>query len=196
MSILLIRNMKRATLILLFTVNFAVNAQTFRGGEIFRIKDSDVYWAAVKTEYFVESVARQEEDYWCWAACIQAVLRYHDMRFSQSDIVRQVYDDSYNWTASGNRRNRIAQSLNGWNNLYVYSYRDKSIQVLIDNLIKHYPLIIGNAEHAYLLTQYPRQLGQHKPIQGYTYKSYDSKRRGPKLVRLLPGNQYNYFDHT
>lgn len=141
--------MKRATLILLFAVNFAVNAQTFRGGEIFRIKDSDVYWAAVKTEYFVESVARQEEDNWCWAACIQAVLRYHDMRFSQSDIVRQVYDDSYDWTASGNR---IAQSLNGWNNLYVYSYRDKSIQVLIDNLIKHSPLIIGNAEHAYLLT--------------------------------------------
>lgn len=45
------------TLILSF-VTLLCNAQTFRGGEIFRIKGTDVYWAAVKTKYFVESVAR------------------------------------------------------------------------------------------------------------------------------------------
>lgn len=48
------------------TICFAASeAQTFRGGEIFRIKDSDVYWAAVKTSYFREFVARQEENCWC-----------------------------------------------------------------------------------------------------------------------------------
>lgn len=47
---------------ILMLISLAVNAQTFRGGEIFRIGNSDVYWAAVKTSYFKEYVARQEED--------------------------------------------------------------------------------------------------------------------------------------
>lgn len=110
--------------------------------------DNSIF-VAMCDNHIEQVVSVQQMDNWCWAACIQAVLRYHDMWVSQSDIVKQVYDGSYNWAASGNR---IAQSLNGWNNLYVYSYRDKSIQILIDNLIKHSPLIIGNAEHAYLLT--------------------------------------------
>lgn len=65
----------RTKITIILTLCFAVfEAQTFRGGEIFRLKDSDVYWAAVKTSYFREFVARQEEDCWCWAACVQMVL--------------------------------------------------------------------------------------------------------------------------
>lgn len=50
----------RTMVTIILTLFFAVSeAQTYRGGEIFRIKDSDVYWAAVKTAYFREYVARQ-----------------------------------------------------------------------------------------------------------------------------------------
>lgn len=67
-----------------------VSGQVYRGGEIFRIKDSDVYWAAVKTSYFREYVARQEEDCWCWAACVQMTMRYCDVYVSQDEIARKV----------------------------------------------------------------------------------------------------------
>lgn len=53
-----------------------VSAQQYRGGELFQIKNSDIFWAAVMTEYFREYVAKQEEDFWCWAACVQMVLNY------------------------------------------------------------------------------------------------------------------------
>ncbi len=63
------------------------DAQTFRGGEIFRIGDSDIYWAAVKTAYFKDYVARQEEDCWCWAACVQMVLNYQGVDVDQETLV-------------------------------------------------------------------------------------------------------------
>lgn len=89
---------------IILTLCFAVSeAQTFRGGEIFRIKDSDVYWATVKTSYFREFVTRKEEDCWCWAACIQMILRYNGQYVSQSNIATRIFGDNFNRTASGNQ---------------------------------------------------------------------------------------------
>lgn len=81
----------RATILhILMLFSLTMNAQTFRGGEIFRIGNSDVYWAAVKTTYFKEYVARQEEDCWCWAACVQMVLNYQGVDVDQEDLVRRA----------------------------------------------------------------------------------------------------------
>lgn len=83
----------RTIITIILTLCFAVSeAQTFRGGEIFRINDSDVYWAAVKTSYFREFVARQEEDCWCWAACVQT----QQMQQSYYD----VWSNYWNYFAS------------------------------------------------------------------------------------------------
>jgi len=76
-------------------------------------------------------------------------MNYHGVSITQSEIVKHVYGDIYNWTASGNT---IAKALNGWKGFKVVSYKHKSTQSLVDNLVSSGPLIIGTEEHAYLLT--------------------------------------------
>ena len=87
--------MRQKIFYILMLVSFALNAQTFRGGEIFRIGNSDIYWAAVKTSYFREYVVRQEEDCWCGAACIQMILLYNGESVSQSYIAAKVFGECY-----------------------------------------------------------------------------------------------------
>jgi len=94
-------------------------------------------------------ISRQQEDNWCWAACIKMMMRCHGEWMSQSDIVRKVYGESYNWTTTGND---IAEAFNGWNGWRAKSFRQKSIQILIDELESHGPIMVGTEEHAYLLT--------------------------------------------
>lgn len=119
--------------------------QTFRGGEIFRIGDTDVYWAAVKTTYFKDYVARQEEDYWCWAACVQIVLNYLGVDVGQEKLVRR---------AKGHRVNKsriiydIQRTADGWRIVeHVIVARvdnpySVTAQTFINDLIDKYPVII------------------------------------------------------
>lgn len=136
-------------------------AQTFRGGEIFRIKDSDVYWAAVKTTYFQEYVARQEEDCWCWAACVQMVLNYQGVKVDQEDVVRRAKGMRVN---DGGTAYDIQRAADGWNtgtHVIAASVDNPyyvTAQTFITDLIDKYPLIIGldmpgqTMGHAYVLT--------------------------------------------
>lgn len=163
------------TLILSF-VTLLYSAQTFWGGEIFRIKGTDVYWAAVKTKYFVESVARQEEDHWCWAACVQMVLNYQGVNVDQDDIVRQAFGSRIN---KGGTCYDIAKGANGWHTgNHVISTRVESAysataQSFIDDFVNKYPLIIGldmpgqTDGHAYVLTgiSFKKVNGEYKPIE-------------------------------
>lgn len=137
------------------------NAQTFRGGEIFRIKNSDLYWAAVKTQYFKRFVAQQEEDCWCWAACVQMVLGYQGVSVSQGALVERAKGMRVN--AGGNAYD-IQRAANGWRtgSHTIVAKVDNSFfvnpQRLIDDLIDKYPVIIGlsmpgqSMGHAYVLT--------------------------------------------
>lgn len=43
---------------------------------------------------------QQEEDSWCWAACMQSVLEYYGDSESQSDIVTTAFGEPINWGAS------------------------------------------------------------------------------------------------
>lgn len=152
------------------------DAQTLRGGEIFRIKDSGVYWAAVKTNYFVESVARQEEDHWCWAACVQMVLNYQGVDVDQEEIVRRALGSRIN---RGGTAFDIQRGANGWNTgthticACVDYPENVSPQTFIKDLIDKYPLIIGlempgqSDGHAYVLTgiSFREENGSYQPIE-------------------------------
>lgn len=152
----------RTIITIILTLCFTVSeAQTFRGGEIFRIKDSDVYWAAVKTSYFREFVARQEEDCWCWAACVQMVLNYQGVNVDQEDVVRRAKGLRIN---EGGTAYDIQRAADGWNTgSHVIAARVDNpfyvtAQTFITDLIDKYPLIIGldmpgqTMGHAYVLT--------------------------------------------
>lgn len=203
MSILLIRNMKSATLILLFAVNFAVNAQTFRGGEIFHIKDSDVYWAAVKTEYFVESVAIQEEDNWCWAACVQMVLSYQGVKVDQDEIVQRAFGARIN---KGGTAYDIERAANGWKtgSKVICARVDNPYfvtpQTFINDLSEKYPLIVGlempgqMVGHAYVLTGISFQIinGISQPLEVILRNPWPSSPSKEKL----PWHDFRRRVHT
>lgn len=168
-------------------------AQTFRGGEIFRIKGSDVYWAAVKTSYFREYVARQEEDCWCWAACVQMVLNYQGVNVEQEDIVRRAKGMRIN---EGGTAYDIQRAADGWNTgSHILAARvdnpySVSAQTFISDLIDKYPLIIGldmpgqTMGHAYVLT------GISFRKSGNTYQPVEVILRNP-WPRLPQGRNFH-----
>lgn len=131
------------------------------GGSVFRIDGTDLYWAAVKTEYFVEYTTRQRNSNWCWAACAQMVLNYQGVKVSQERIVKRVF---------GNERNSpgtaydIAKGANEWQldnytiHAYVENPNSTTPKSFINDLRDKYPLVVGlrmpnqTIGHAYVLT--------------------------------------------
>ena len=116
-------------------------------GQIVAI-DNSVFVAMVDPS-IEDCISTQERDNWCWASCIQMILRYNGIRRQQSEIVAHVYGASYDWTASGNE---IAGAFDGWNGFTVRSFQSKRAQSFINETAAGHPLIVGFAEHAYLLT--------------------------------------------
>lgn len=108
-------------------------------------------------------ISLQQKDNWCWAACIQTILRFNDEKLKQSEIVETVFGEPFNWTASGNE---MVEAFNGWHGWKAKSFRQKSVKILIDELLLHGPIIIGTEEHAFLLTHiyYTSNLSPFKVI--------------------------------
>lgn len=168
--------MKATIFYIMMLMSFIMNAQTFRGGEIFRIGNSDVYWAAVKTSYFKEYVARQEEDCWCWAACVQMVLNYQGVKVDQETLVKRAKG---HWVNEGGTANEIQKAADGWNvgSHTIVARVDNPLyvtaQTFIDDLINKYPLIIGLdmpgqvSGHAYVLTgiSFRKSGSTYEPIE-------------------------------
>lgn len=67
--------MKRV-LVIFIGAAVALQALAYRGGTIYRNRETGELCAAVKTERFVDAAATQQNENWCWAACVQMVLAY------------------------------------------------------------------------------------------------------------------------
>lgn len=130
-----------------------------RKGQIFYSQDDGLYWAAIKTDYFREFVARQCSMNWCWAACTQMVLNYQGVNVTQEEIVERVFGAQVD--RPGNV-NDIVKGASGWyvkgRRIYAGYDHPLSAQKMINDLVNKYPLIVGlsipNQEigHAYVLT--------------------------------------------
>lgn len=183
----------RTIITIILTLCFTVSeAQTFRGGEIFRIKDSDVYWAAVKTSYFREFVVRQEEDCWCWAACVQMVLNYQGVNVDQEDVVRRAKGMRIN---EGGTAYDIQMAADGWNTgSHVIAARADNpfyvtAQTFITDRIDKYPLIIGldmpgqSMGHAYVLTgiSFRKSGNTYQPVEVILRNPWSSSPSREKL---------------
>lgn len=144
--------------IILFS-NFSFIYGQNRKGQIFHSKEDGLYWAAVKTDYFIGSVARQRNNNWCWAACAQMVLNYQGVNVSQEQIVERVFGSRVD--RPGTAAN-IVKGASGWkvDGHQICAKYDSSLipQKLVDDLVNKYPLVIGlsnpmqNVGHAYVLT--------------------------------------------
>lgn len=131
------------------------------GGTIYRLGNGE-YCAAVKTDYFIDYVATQQEENWCWAACIEMVLHYQGVNIAQDDIVRRVFG------YAADRGGTIYDIIKGADGLVTNngtvinakgeSPSGKSKISFIDDLAKRYPLIVGlsmpgqTVGHAFVMT--------------------------------------------
>ena len=122
------------------------------------LKIDDIHVACVN-QYFDECFSQQEKENWCWAACIQMVLKYQGIRVSQSEIAKRTFGDNKNATANGYD---IINSINGWHieKQHIIANQDYKIDFssLAGDLAYKYPVIIGlkntaeNVGHAVILT--------------------------------------------
>ncbi len=141
--------MKTRLFIILFLVSLLtpMTGSAAPRGQIVAI-DNSVFVAMVDPS-IADYICIQQEENWCWAACIRMILLYNGIHERQSDIVALVYGAPYNWTASGNE---IAEAFDGWNGFSVRSFKSKTAQSFINEIDAGHPLIIGSGEHACLLT--------------------------------------------
>lgn len=136
-------------------------SQVYRGGTIYQIAGTKLYWAAVKTEYFKEFAAQQRQMNWCWAACTQMVLNYQGVQVTQEEIVQRVFGGQYD---RGGTAYDIAKGANGWNTKgqkivsRVENPNTVTAKSLVMDLRDKYPLVIGlrmpgqTVGHAYVMT--------------------------------------------
>lgn len=111
------------------------------------------------------NTASQENDQWCWAACIQAVFGFHGHGVSQGRIVDKIFGGHVNSTANGPQ---ILTAVNGtWRDdrgaafeaagtvLMDANYGINSphaVALAAQQLIQNNPLIVGSNGHAMVLT--------------------------------------------
>ena len=107
------------------------------------------------------NTARQKGDFWCWAACIEMVLRYHGMDVSQESMVQKIHGSLVD---KAGQPMEILQALTGTgpnaqggtSQVYAEGYTGL-YQYFIQDLINGYPLIVGlnygtEIGHAVVLT--------------------------------------------
>jgi hypothetical protein len=98
----------------------------------------------------------QEMSNWCWAACIEMVLRYYGANIPQERIVSEAFGGEYNLPGS---LRKILRSLNRkwfvdpdelW--LVKADSRTATPATAAEDLANNEPLIIGTLGHAMVLT--------------------------------------------
>lgn len=153
--------MKRLILFFFICIAHTSIAQVYRGGTIYQIQGTKLYWAAVKTEYFCDYTAHQRQTNWCWAACTQMVLNYQGVPVTQEEIVQRVFGGQYDRPGTPYD---ILMGADGWKikGHKIVAKVDNpstiSAKSLILDLRDKYPLIIGlrmpgqYVGHAYVLT--------------------------------------------
>lgn len=142
--------MKTKLLILLFLLVSLLTPITGSAGPRGQIVaiDNTVFVAMVDTS-IENCICIQEKENWCWATCVQMILRYNGQYVSQRNIAARVFGENLSRTASGNQ---IASAFDGWHGYSVHSCQSKKSRYFIDEISSGHPLIIGISEHAYLLT--------------------------------------------
>lgn len=156
--------MKKTIFLSLFLV-FGI-CEVYSQGRIYQIDGGNNFAAAVVTERFNYFQSFQEEQNWCWAACIQMILDYQGIGFQgtkseQCEIVKKAFN-SFDCSDKPANCYTIESGANGWiiNGRQVKAEVDSSPNAneLIDQLAYKNPVIIGlnmpnqDIGHAYVLT--------------------------------------------
>ena len=152
--------MKRKIILTLFVL-FGIYYMMSQSGEIYQIGTSNNYVAGDYFDKVQRYKARQKSQNWCWAACVQMVLKNQGLFVDQCEIVKQGLGQKFCIDKPANCFT-IEDAAGGWiiNGKKIKSWVDDNLSPheLINDLAFKYPLIIGlnmpgsDIGHAYVLT--------------------------------------------
>jgi hypothetical protein len=169
-------------------------------GEIYQLGDENNYCAGDYYDKVEVYKARQRYDNWCWAACVQMVLKKQGLFVDQCDIVKQGFGQR---TCKNEPANcaTIQTAAGGWD------IKGKSIQAamnmnptahsMIHDLAFKYPLIIGldmpgqDVGHAYVLTAVYFRYGANNKKIPYKVVLRDPWPDNPSRLTLSWSNFFN-----
>lgn len=144
--------------IIIFTISTTTYSQQ---GEIYQIGNENNYCAGDYSDKVEFYKARQDGQNWCWAACVQMVLKKQGLFVEQCDIVKYGFGQSRCVDQPADCYT-IENAAGGWeiNGRRIKATMDNDLTPhdFINDLAFKYPLIIGlnipgqNVGHAYILT--------------------------------------------
>ena len=139
--------------------------------------------------------ARQSRQNWCWAACIEAIFRFHGYRVDQARIVEKVFGATFDAPAnspqivygvdgdweSDDGRSFDARAEVLWDTASFFGRPDAAAQAAQD-LASGHPLILGALGHAVVLTgmKYQRDMAGNGMVYELTVRDpwpYSPNRR-------------------
>lgn len=171
--------MKLLLSLLLAISSFLISAQEhYVKGTIYQIDSSNNFAAAIKSYDFSNYHVDQESTNWCWAACIEMVLKYQGLEnISQCDIVYKTYGNCDDHTGNCSQ---IINAADGWlyagEKVKAKSFYGVSGDELINTLAKKHPVIVG-------LDMPPNRIGHALVLTAIFYRESRGKKI-PYMVRL------------
>ncbi len=191
--------MKKKYLLIALTIfiSFDVFSQS---GEIYQLGNGNEYVSGDFYGKVQGYKARQKGQNWCWAACVQMVLKNQGLYVEQCDIVKQGFNQK-NCADKPANCYTIEQAAGGWNinGKRIKSAVNNSITPhdLIDDLAFKYPLIIGldmpgqNVGHAYVLTAVYFRYDSNERKRPYKVVLRDPWPSNPSRLELSWSDFYN-----
>ena len=159
--------------------------------------------AAVNMSAFFQSAAQlQQQNMWCWAACIAMIFAYRGHPISQTRIVTEAYGAPFNMPAPGFT---IAQALNrSWfddlgrrftsqvTGIYDAQFGLLAISNsgIVSTLAGGTPMIIGTGSHARVLTEvnYQSTAGGPNIVGGAVFDPFTGRVQCLTLQELFPAH--------
>jgi len=114
----------------------------------------------IRTDNFNAVNAKQRASQWCWAACAQMILNYHQVPVTQEDVVWRIKgvirDEAANYYEIMSALNGEYPTSEEGGRAEVTCLETKSTDDIIDDLYKNWPLMLaydtGDSGHAVVLT--------------------------------------------
>lgn len=103
--------------------------------------------ADFESQALPDGKGKQRESNWCWAACVQMVLRYHGLAVTQEQVVQRIFGDLRDSTATEDQvlkaLNATAFSTKGVKaqiQAMFYRFQDS---MYVQDLSRDWPMIVG-----------------------------------------------------
>ena len=159
--------------------------------------------AGIETTTMNYYAAKQSEEHWCWAACVQMVLAARGIHLSQEEISQRTFGHAMNRPAG---IEAVCANLSEWQVQHngtksrltaLMGLGPPPPELMIKNLPREIPITVvlpppyGDVGHAVVITAvFYREVGDRLDILGVSVRDPDSSFAGRKGKRELTPEEY------